>query len=111
MSASKSSRRWIVGILVLGGLLVLGFFFFAGLAFMSVGAPDVKRGAVLVIRFEGDIEEASPENIFSIFAGAGSSYVTLYDLRRVVEAAVKDDRLAGVLLEIGNITSGFSSVE
>jgi protease-4 len=111
MDRSKSTRRWIVGILVLGGMLVVGFFVIAGLALTFFGGPEVKRGSILVVRFEGDIDEAPPENLLSFFAGPGGSFVSLYELRRLVESAVKDDRIAGVLMEIGNITSGFASVE
>ena len=39
MDRSKSTRRWIVGILVLGGMLVVGFFVIAGLALTFFGGP------------------------------------------------------------------------
>src|SRR5262249_54250256 len=75
-------------------------------------APEVKRGSVLVIRFEGDIEDAPSESPLSFLGGGGGgAFVSLYELRRLVEAAAKDDRIAGVLLEIGSIGSGFASVE
>ncbi|HXN41305.1 MAG TPA: S49 family peptidase, partial [Myxococcaceae bacterium] len=111
MDRSKSTRRWIIGILVVGGVLVVGFFGLVGFALTFLGGPDVKRGSILVVRFEGDIDEAPPENVLSFFAGPGGSFVSLYELRRVVEAAMKDDRIAGVLMEIGNINSGLASVE
>jgi protease-4 len=78
-------------------------------AFLS--RPEVKRGSIVVVRFEGDIEEAPPEGPFSFLASSGGPYVTLYELRHLVEAAIKDDRVAGVLLEVGPISSGFASVE
>ncbi len=111
MERSNSARRWLVGILVVGGLAVIGFFVFVGFAFTFFGAPEVKRGSILVVRFEGDIDEAPSEHFLSFLAGSGGSFVTLYELRRLVDAAAKDDRIAGVLLEIGNIGSGFASVE
>ena len=111
MDRSKSTRRWIIGILVVGGVLVVGFFVLVGFALTFLGGPEVKRGSILVVRFEGDIDEAPTENLFSFFAGPGGSFVSLYELRRVVEAAVKDDRIAGVLMEVGNINSGLASVE
>jgi protease-4 len=111
MERSNSGRRWLVGILIAGGLAVIGFFAFVGFTFTFFGAPEVKKGSILVVRFEGDIEEASSEHFLSFLRGSGGSFVTLYELRRLVEAAAKDDRIAGVLVEIGNIGSGFASVE
>jgi protease-4 len=111
MNGSKSSRRWMVGILVAGGVLLVGFLCVAGLAITTFSTPEIKRGSVLVLRFEGDIEEAAPEHFLSLLGSSGSSFVSLYELRRLVEAAAKDDRLAGVLMEIGNVSSGFASVE
>jgi len=111
MERSDKSRRWIVGILVAGGLLVIGCFFAVGFAFTFFTGPEVKRGSILVARFEGDLDEAPSESFLSFLTASGTPFISLYELRRLVEAAVKDDRIAGVLLEIGNISSGFASVE
>jgi protease-4 len=106
------NRRWIIWVVIIGGVLGLGFFVVIGLALTFMSSPEVKRGSVLVIRFEGDIEEAPPESPLSFLSGSGGgAFVSLHELRRLVEAAAKDDRLAGVLLEIGPIGSGFASIE
>src|SRR5712692_3997915 len=111
--ATPSRKRgWIILLVVLGSLVGLGFFFMAGLALTFPSSPDVKRGSLLVIRFEGEIEEASSESPLSFLTGSGAgAFVSLHELRRLVDAAAKDDRIAGVVLEIGSIGSGFASVE
>jgi len=111
MNRSNSTRRWIIAILVLSGVALLGLFAFIGFAFTFFGGPEVKRGSIVVVRFEGDIEEAPPEHALSFLVTGGASFVTLYELRRLVEAASQDERIAGVLLEIGNVSSGRASVE
>jgi len=109
---ASRKRRWIIWVVVIGGVLGLGFFVLVGLAFTFISAPEVKRGSVLVIRFEGDIEDAPSESPFSFLtSGGGGGFVSLHELRRLVEAAAKDERIAGVLLEVGPIGSGFASVE
>src|SRR5215472_2563049 len=111
MKSSNSTRRWIIAILVLGGVVLLGLFAFIGFTLTFFGGPEVKRGSIVVVRFEGDIEEAPPEHVLSFLVPSGPSFLSLYELRRLVEVVPQDERIAGVLLEIGNVSSGRASVD
>jgi protease-4 len=101
------ATRWLFIILAL--VIVLPVALIAGFA-ASLG-PKVESGAVLELRLEGTLAEASPDNPLAALMGGGGQVLSLAGLRRLADELQTDTKVAGVLLEIGPIQSGLASVD
>lgn len=99
--------RWLF--VVLGLVLVLPALGLAALLWAL--SPSVASGTILEVGLEGALAEAPPQNpLAAVMAGGGKS-VSLAGLRRLAEEASHDDKVAGVLLEVGPLRSGLASVD
>lgn len=100
-----SRAVWIIlALLVLAPLaLVIGA--------ISALTPRLESGSVLEIRLEGALAEVQPDNPLAGLLGGGGKAVSLAGLRGIADALADDDKVAGVLLEIGPIQSGLASVD
>jgi len=112
-SRPKKKRTGLVVFLLLAlGAVCIGVpLLFCGL--MSGGVPSLSKGTVISLRFDGPIPDgpsADPlAELSSAFSGGGP--LTLHDLRTLVEAAKDDDKVAGVVMEIGPLGEGMGKLE
>ena len=96
---------WVLGF----GLLILVSVFTSG-----DEAPKVKENTLLHLKLNAPIEERGSTDPF-----AGLDFVSLEpttalgmnDLMLGLEAAAKDDRVAGVLLDMGSFSAGYGHLE
>lgn len=108
----KRRTGLIVFLLLATGGLCLGVpLLFCGL--MSAGAPRVDKGTVLSLRFDGSIPDGPSSDPFAELSNAlgGGGPLSLHDLRKVVAAVENDDKIAGVLVEIGPLSEGLGKIE
>ena len=112
----RSSRRgcWIaafaVVFLIFAGIAVTIFLFLAGIAASMQGTPmQVARGSVLELKLTGPVTESPPIVDLGIFGVDLSP--SLWDLRRALDAAATDARIAGLLLHVHGPVMGWASAE
>ncbi|HUP25595.1 MAG TPA: signal peptide peptidase SppA [Thermoanaerobaculia bacterium] len=112
----RRSRRgcWIAAILfvlvLMAGAAVTVFLFLAGLAGSMQGvAPKIARGSVLELRLSGPMTESPPIMDLGIFGF--DMPPSLWELRRALESAADDDRVAGLLLQVHGPAIGWASAE
>ncbi len=104
----KSGPLLLVIVVVLTVLVGLPMIFCA-----VVGARPTRidKGTVISLRIDGEIPEAPSQNPFAKLAQSQSGTLSLHEMRTLVRAVKDDDRVAGVLLQIGNIGSGMGQVD
>lgn len=115
-SPPRRSRRgcWIAAVLLalllIAGAAVTFFLFLAGIAASMQGTPaQIARGSVLEVRLSGPVTESPP--LFDLGLFGVESPSSLWELRRALEAAATDDRIAGLLLEVHGPLVGWASAE
>lgn len=108
----KRRTGLIVFLLLAAGALCVGVpLVFCGL--MSAGAPRIENGAVISLRFDGAIPDGPSTDPFAELSNAlgGGGPMSLHDLRTLVDAVENDDKIAGVLVEIGPLAEGMGKIE
>ena len=105
----KRSSAWIVVLLVAAALFVGLPLLFCSM--LAGKAPAIKNGTVLSLRIEGDLREGPANNPFAKLTSGGSQVLSLHELRQIAEAVKKDDKIAGVMLEIGSLGVQFGTLE
>lgn len=112
-SRPKKKRTGLVVflLLALGGICIGVPLLFCGL--MSAGVPSISKGAVISLRFDRPIPDGPSTDPLAELSVAlsGGGPLSLHDLRTLVEAAKNDDRVAGVLMEVGPIGEGMGKLE
>lgn len=103
-----------LGVVVLGagwrlcgaGLLLLALLVGAAFYLLVVKPARLPEGSVLVLRLAGRVREEFRRSPMEQIVGRVPP--TLYELRRALEAAASDRRLAGVVVEIAGLEVGFA---
>ena len=103
----KSSARLLVIITLIGLLVIVASI--AAIASLVPGAPKVEAGSALEIRLAGEMAESPSDPLLAAFGQGGG--MSLWDLRRGLRAAADDPNIAGVIVEVGDVSMSFAAVE
>jgi protease IV len=76
---------------------------------LVVRPARIPRDAVLTIRINDDLREDAPRSPIAQLRGRGSP--TLFDLRRALEAAARDTKIAGVIVELSAPAIGLATAQ
>lgn len=101
----------ILGTFIAIGILVfIGFLFVIALAASGDSAPSVRSGSVLVVDLEGSVpERVSGDPISQLLSGEAA--YGLDDLTHAIEEAATDNRIAGLWIKPGMVTSSWATLE
>lgn len=92
-------RRWIILFLL---LLVVG-----GLVSRFIGGDaGIKTGSYLLVDLHGNFVEGPPEDLVGRLLAEGG--LGLFDVLRSLRAAAHDDRIAGLVLRVGQLETGWA---
>ncbi len=91
-------------------LLFIGFLFVIAIAASGDPAPAVRSGTVLVVDLEGSVPERVSSDPLAQFISGEAAY-GLGDLTRAIEDAAGDDRIAGLWIKPGMVTSSWATLE
>lgn len=109
----KKKRTGLVVFLLLAlGAVCLGVpLLFCGL--VSSGVPSIEKGTVISLRFTGPIPDGPSTDPFAELSKAlgGGGPLSLHDLRTLVDAVKDDDKVAGVVMEVGPLGEGMGKIE
>ncbi|MBF6558696.1 MAG: signal peptide peptidase SppA [Candidatus Binataceae bacterium] len=95
---------------VSGAILLLAAAALAGAFYALVTRPArIPKDAVLTIKIGDDMREDAPRSPLAQIRGRGAA--TLYDLRRALEAAAADVKIAGVIVEISAPSIGLATAQ
>ncbi|MBI2571393.1 MAG: signal peptide peptidase SppA [Candidatus Schekmanbacteria bacterium] len=105
---SRSSAKWTIIGLVL--VAVIGLAFIGGIAALVGQSRPAEQGSVLEIDLAGQVAEGPATDPFRQLLAALEERSTwsLWDLRRALEAAAKDEQIAAVRLNIGELAIGWA---
>ncbi len=103
----KRSRKGCWGCLGLAVVLLV----FGGIVFKMLlpGPPTLERGTILELRVAGELAEGPPTNPLAELIRSGS--LSLWEIRKTLESAAKDERVAGVKLVIEPFGAGWGAIE
>src|ERR1700729_958554 len=104
MNMAWGQRRAITLIIVLAVFLVILFF-----AAMKPSRLSLSSNAVLVIDATGQIEEQRSPDLFSAFSGFTTP--VLHDYVDAIDAAAKDSHIAGLVVRIAPLETGWGKLE
>src|ERR1700729_795969 len=104
MNMTWGQRRAITIIIVLAVFLVILFF-----AAMKPSRLSLSSNAVLVIDATGQIEEQRSPDLFSAFSGFTTP--VLHDYVDAIDAAAKDSHIAGLVVRIAPLETGWGKLE
>ncbi|HTV59538.1 MAG TPA: signal peptide peptidase SppA [Verrucomicrobiae bacterium] len=83
---------------------------FAGLIWWGISLPTrISSRSVLLMDVNGQIEEQRPEDILSAFSGG--SIPVQHDYTDAIDAAATDPKIAGLLVRIGPLETGWAKLE
>lgn len=110
----KKRRTGLTVLLLLAlGAVCLGVpLVFCGV--ISASVPSIQKGTVVSLRFDGTIPDAPQTNPFAELGRAlegGDGPLSLHELRTLVDAVKDDDRVAGVLVEVGPLAEGMGKLQ
>ncbi len=92
-------RRWVIPILI---LLIIG-----GLISRFSGEnEDIATGSYLLFDLDGDFAEAPPADLVGKLLSEGGP--GLFDVVRSLRAAGRDDRIAGLVIRVGQLETGWA---
>ena len=103
--------KYILGVVsgILLCVLVVVAVIGAAFLFRDKG-PRVESGSVLVMRLSGEIPEYTPAIMpFEFLDGGG--HATLLDVHQAFQKAAKDERIAGIALELGGVRCGWAKAQ
>ncbi len=95
----------------------LGIFLLAGIGSAATQADklvDVKEKSVLVFGFDKPINELEIENPlegFDLPISSGATADGLVQIKATIANAIKDDKISGIFLKIGNIEAGAAKLD
>lgn len=98
--AKKHKKKWIV----LGLVCVVA----VAIATASLRGPFIGKDSYLVINLEGSYDEGAPGGLFSRLLGENRPF---YQLIENLAKARHDDRIAGVVVRIGRMESGWAQAK
>jgi hypothetical protein len=105
----KRTLLILFGILTVLAILVAAAAWFLGPRLRYERRVEVHPATILEIDLEGRVVERAPPDLLSAeFEGADHQ---LYDLTRALERAVTDDRIEGIVLEVGDPGYGWAMAE
>jgi len=101
----------VVGIFVMGIIMsVLGLISLAGMAGMSSTKPSIAENSVLVIKFEGSIDERAEENPLAMLTGNSAAQSTGLDkILTAIKNAADNEDVKGIYLEGGALSGAAPS--
>ena len=104
----RGTRLWILIIFL---MLVIVLAIAAGAAFYYVISrpPSIEKETVVEVGLSGIVSELPAEDPFTILLG--SRVQDLWELRRVFEAASKDDRVSALFLRIQPLMTSWAQIE
>ncbi|PIQ62830.1 MAG: signal peptide peptidase SppA [Bacteroidetes bacterium CG12_big_fil_rev_8_21_14_0_65_60_17] len=91
-------------------LLFIGFLFVIALVASGDQTPAIRSGSVLVVDLEGSVPERVSGDPLSQLVSGEAAY-GLHDLTHAIEEAATDDRIAGLWIKPGMVTSSWASLE
>lgn len=99
-------------ILIVASVLLVAFVGLPVIFCAVIGskAPRIEEGTVLSLRLDGEIPEGPTSNPFEMIARADGP-LSLHEMRQLAEAVKDDDRVAGVLLQIGPLAANMGTLE
>lgn len=99
----KSSKAWLVPVIILGILGIMFFGFVAMVFFvMMLSTPEpvkVTRSSVLAVQLQGNIVEHQPPDPFQAFMDRVP--LQLHDYISMIQKAGRDSNVEGIFLEVG----------
>jgi len=99
---------WILAVVVVVGI-VMAIAVGIGYALIS-GAPiQIEEGTVVEIRLRGPLDELPQENVLAQLLGVDS--LSLWEMGKVLQYAARDERVAGVYLEIHPLLLSWAQIE
>ncbi len=96
--------------IAIGILLFIGFLFVVALAATGDQAPAIRSGSVLVVDLEGSVPERVSGDPLSQLLSGEAAY-GLADLTHAIEEAASDNRIAGLWIKPGMVTSSWATLE
>lgn len=106
MAMSRSARRLLF---FFGAFAIVGVALVVALVVILSGKKVEKQGTVLTIDLKGALTEAPQDELSQLFGGgAGHS---LWDLRRGLALAAKDDNIAAVLVNVGPLEASVAQID
>ena len=99
---------WILAVVVVV-VIVMAIAVGIGYALIS-GAPiQIEDGTVVEIRLRGPLDELPQENVLAQLLGVDS--LSLWEMGKVLQYAARDERVAGVYLEIHPLLLSWAQIE
>ena len=103
----KTFLKWLAGVFAVFILLITGIFIF--ISIITDTEPVVNDNSYLHIRLAGTLNEyIPPDPLEEIF---GEAQLDLKKVRDVFEKAQVDERIIGVVLEVGYLQCGFAKMK
>lgn len=102
---------------LIGNMLTLGVFFafmlisMIGMLLTSSNEPTINKKSVLVINLNGQITEQGQDDPFSGMMGQIGSSVGLNDILSAIDKAKEDDKIEGIYLECGMLSSDYATLQ
>jgi protease-4 len=103
----KSFFKWLGRLL--GGVIILTFLFFITISLLIESEPEIGENSYISINIRGAIPEYIPPDPFE--EALGNSQLDIKNIRDILEKAIVDERVNGVLLKIGFLQVGFGAMQ
>lgn len=103
------NKKILILVVVLVFLVGLAILAGAGLIYLMNIPQAPAKGTVVEIQFGGNMNEIPTTDPISLLLNTGSS--NLWDLRRVLEGAAQDDRIAGLFIEVFPVAFSWAQIE
>lgn len=103
-----------LGMLIAFAIIIVGsIFLMIGVSASMDSAPSYKpdKNSVFKISLKGNIVEQAAKNPLASLFGDSYSQTGLADLRKAIRTAKEDDRIKGIYLEAGNLSTGFATAQ
>ena len=99
---------WILAVVVVG-VIVMAVALGIGFALISGTPIQIEDGTVVEIRLRGPLDELPQENVLAQLLGVDS--LSLWEMGKVLQYAARDERVAGVYLEIHPLLLSWAQIE
>lgn len=106
MALSRPARRMLF---LFGAFAVIGVALIVALVLIATGGKSEKKGSVLTVRLKGELSEAPVDEWAKLFGGGEA--LSLWELRRGLALAAKDENIAGVLVDVGPMSAQVAQLE
>lgn len=111
MNFFKSFLACLLAIVVSFGVIFILSLGMMALAFAPKEAAEVEDNSVLCISLSGDMSERKQEDVYGLLSQSADVSCSLQEILSSLQKAKNDDRIKGVYIKPGVMSTGFASLE